>query len=141
MTEPARVRLEWKGEQKFKGGREGRPETLFDGDGLAGPSPIDALLCALASCVSIDVVEILAKRRTPVESFDVSVTAQRVDSVPRRLSHVTLDFNIDGAGIERIHADRAIELAVTKYCSVRDSLAPDIPVVWNLTLNESVKQS
>jgi len=30
--------------------------------------------------------------------------------------------------------ERAIDLAVTKYCSVRDSLAPDIPVVWELTL-------
>jgi putative redox protein len=39
-----------------------------------------------------------------------------------------LTFRITGAGIERVHAERAVELAVNKYCSVRDSLDPAIPV-------------
>ena len=29
---------------------------------------------------------------------------------------------------------QAIELSVTKYCSVRDSLDPDIPIHWSLEL-------
>jgi putative redox protein len=36
-----------------------------------------------------------------------------------------------------VHAERAIELAVTKYCSVRDSLDPNMPVTWSLELNGS----
>jgi len=136
VTSSNRVRVEWKGDHRFQAGRDGRPGALFDGDGAAGPSPVDALLGSLASCVSSDVVDILAKRRTPAESLDVNVTGERVDTVPRRLSHVTLDFSIAGPGIERIHAERAIELAVTKYCSVRDSLSGDIPVVWTLELHE-----
>ena len=39
-----------------------------------------------------------------------------------------------GVGIERVHAERAIELAVTKYCSVRDSLDAQMPVEWTLDL-------
>ncbi len=134
VSAPSLVKIEWKGERRFSSGREGRPPILLDGDGLAGPSPPEALLCALASCVSVDVVDILAKRRTPVESLEVEVTGERVDTVPRRFRHVTLGFTIVGAGIEQAQAERAIDLAVTKYCSVRDSLAPDIPVVWELTL-------
>jgi putative redox protein len=42
-----------------------------------------------------------------------------------------------GADVERAHAERAIELAVTKYCSVRDSLDPNMPVTWALELNGS----
>ncbi len=82
----------------------------------------------------MDVVDILAKRRTPVESLEVEVVGERVDTVPRRFTHVTLAFTIAGTGVERAQAERAIELAVTKYCSVRDSLSPDIPVEWTLAL-------
>jgi len=47
---------------------------------------------------------------------------------------VTLNFRIAGAGIERVHAERAVELAVTKYCSVGASLRPDVPVEWTIAL-------
>jgi putative redox protein len=99
------------------------------------------LLSALGSCVSTDVVDILAKRRTPVESLEIDLRAERVDGTPKRLASATLNFHIDGAGIERVHAERAIDLAVNKYCSVRDSLRSDVPVTWTLTLNGDAGQS
>lgn len=140
MTPPSRILVDWKGDRKFESAREGRPPILLDGDGIAAPSPPDALLAALASCVSVDVVDILAKRRTPAETFNVEALGDRVDTTPRRFSHITLNFTITGKGIERVQADRAIDLAVTKYCSVRDSLDPIIPVVWSLDLNGSAKK-
>lgn len=135
MTAPSRVLVSWKGERRFATGREGRPSVLLDGDGMEGPSPPDTLLAALGSCVSVDVVDILAKRRTPAEKYSVEVLGERVDTTPRRFRHITLNISITGKGIERAPAEHAIDLAVTKYCSVRDSLAPDIQVVWNLSLN------
>jgi putative redox protein len=48
---------------------------------------------------------------------------------------VRLEYVVTGAGIERVHAERAIELAVTKYCSVRDSLSREIGIEWTLELN------
>jgi putative redox protein len=134
MTEPSRVNVKWVGRHSFDAGRSGRPTARFDGDGLSGLSPVDGLLGSLASCISVDVVDILAKRRTPVESLEVEVVGRRVDTIPRRLEHVTLNFRIAGAGIELIHAERAVDLAVTKYCSVRDSLRPDVPVEWTIAL-------
>jgi len=131
---PSRVRVKWAGGQVFDTGREGGPVARFDGDGRAGQSPPDALLSALASCVSVDVVEILQKRRTPVTALQVDVVGERVDTTPRRFRHITLNFAITGQGIERVHAERAVELAVTKYCSVRDSLASDIRVDWTIDL-------
>lgn len=135
MSTPSRVLVDWRGERTFEAGREGRPSITLDGDGTTAPTPPDALLASLAACISVDVVDIMAKRRTPVESYYVEVLGERVDSIPRRFKHITLNISITGAGIERPAAEHAIDLAVTKYCSVRDSLAPDIPVVWNLSLN------
>ncbi|MGH7720716.1 MAG: OsmC family protein [Gemmatimonadaceae bacterium] len=131
---PNRVAVTWKGDERFDGGRPGGPTVRVDGTGATGPGPVDALLIALASCASSDVVQILAKRRTPVESLDIEVVGKRVESVPRRLEHVLLRFRIAGAGIERVHAERAVELAITKYCSVRDSLDRSIPIEWEVEL-------
>ena len=136
MSAPSRVIVGWKGERQYEAQREGRPSILLDGDGVAGPTPPDALLGALAVCVSVDVVDILAKRRTPVESYGVEVLGERVDTIPRRFRQITLNISIQGKGIERPHAENAIDLAVRKYCSVGASLAPDITVLWNLFLNE-----
>jgi putative redox protein len=132
---PARVRVKWAGEHLFDTGRENGPLARFDGDGKAAQTPPEALLSALASCVSVDVVDILAKRRTPVESLEVNVVGERVETTPRHFRHITLDFSITGKGIERAHAERAVELSVTKYCSVRDSLRDDIRVDWTVAVN------
>lgn len=138
MTEtrkpPSKVRVEWAGGHVFDTGREGGPVARFDGDGKVAQSPPDGLLSALASCVSVDVVDILEKRRTPVTSLRVDVVGERVETTPRRFHHITLNFAIAGKGIEQVHAERAVELAVTKYCSVRDSLASDIKVDWTIAL-------
>jgi putative redox protein len=132
---PNRVHVEWAGERRFDAGRPGGPTLRLDGDGTTAQGPVDAVLSALASCVSVDVVDMLAKRRTPVGRLAIDVTGERVTTIPRRLRRVLLDFHIDGSGIERQQAERAIDLSISKYCSVRDSLAPEIEVEWTLTLN------
>lgn len=128
------VRVTWAGEHRFDAGRPDGPVLRLDASGATGQSPVDALLSALASCASADVVDILAKRRTPVQTMSVEVEGERVDTTPRRFKHITLHFRVAGTGIERVHAERAIELSLAKYCSVRESLRPDIPVEWTLEL-------
>ena len=132
---PASVQIVWAGDGRFDAGPAGSPTIRIDTSKATGPGPVDTLLCALGSCAAVDVVEILAKRRTPVQSLSVNVQAERVDATPRRLARATLQFVISGEGIERAHAERAVELSVTKYCSVRDSIRSDVPVDWTLSLN------
>jgi putative redox protein len=134
---PNRVLVGWRGDELFEAGRPGGPIVTIDGHGKESPSPVDLLLASLAACAAIDVVQILAKRRTPVASLDVETVGTRVDSTPRRLKHVLFKFTIVGAGIERIHAERAVELAVTKYCSVRSSLDPELPIEWDIEIRDS----
>ncbi len=132
---PSKVTVRWDGGQRFDAGVTGKREVIrLDGNRDAGPSPVDTLLGALAACGGVDVVDILAKRRTPVEGMTIAVTGERANATPARVTKILLEFRIRGAGIERVHAERAIELAVSKYCSVRDSLDPNIPIEWTLTL-------
>ncbi|HKY96652.1 MAG TPA: OsmC family protein [Gemmatimonadaceae bacterium] len=135
MSAASRILVDWKSDRIFEARREGRPSITLDGDGFQAPTPPEALLASLASCVSVDVVDILAKRRTPVEQYSVEILGERVDSIPRRFKHITMNISITGQGIERAPAEHAIDLAVNKYCSVRDSLDPGIPIVWNLSIN------
>lgn len=134
---PATIHVEWLGEERFEAGRPHGPTLLVDGTGKTAQSPVDALLSALGSCTAIDVVEILAKRRTPVTSLKIEVVGERVNTVPHRFRHITLLYHIVGDGIEREQAERAIDLAVNKYCSVRDSLSREIVVEWKLDLATS----
>jgi len=131
---PQVVITTWRGDQEFDSAKPGVPGIHIDSHGKKGPGPVEVLLAAMASCAATDVVEILAKRRTPVATLEVETIGTRAESVPRRLVHALMKFRITGEGIERIHAERAIELAIHKYCSVEASLDPNLPVEWELEL-------
>jgi putative redox protein len=133
-----KIRAVWKGAQRFDTGREGGPVARLDGTHETGQSPVDALLSALATCSGVDVIEILAKRRTPAERCVIDVTATRRAETPRRVRRFDIEYRIDGAGIERPHAQRAISLAIEKYCTVAATLNPDIVIETTLTLNGEV---
>lgn len=135
---PAKVVVQWKGQgtMAFEGRKaKGGPTITIDNTGKAEPGPVDTMLIALAACTTEDVLTILEKRRTPAARLSIEVEGKRVNAVPARLSHIHLKYVVDGEGIDRTNTLRAIELAVTKYCSVRDSLDKSIEVEWSLRLN------
>lgn len=124
----------WREGHVFDAGPEGRSHVI-DADAKVGPGPVESLLAALMTCAGVDVVDILAKRRTPAERFEMSVAAQRRAEHPRRIMELELDFHIDGPGIEAEQAERAVELAFEKYCSVAASLGSDIVTHTRVILN------
>jgi putative redox protein len=136
-AKPSRIHIDWVGGHRFDAGRPGGPTARIDGEGETGQSPPEALLSALATCVSYDVVDILEKQRTPISSLSIDIVGERVDTIPRRYKHITLNFKIGGRGIEKPKALRAVELSATKYCSVRDSLSRDIEIDWTVELTEA----
>ena len=135
MKPPSRTEVRWAGGNRFDGGRPGRPAIRVDGSSETGPGPVDTLMIALAACTSEDVIGILEKRRTPVTALRVESEGIRADAVPARVISMTLTYHIDGDGIEPEHAARAAELAVGKYCSVRDTLDKEMPITVNVIVN------
>src|SRR5881227_105066 len=103
-VKPSRIHVEWVGGHRFEAGRPNGPTARIDGEGETGQSPPETLLSALATCVSYDVVDILAKQQTPIESLEIDVIGERVDTIPRRYKHITLNFHIAGKGIEKLQA-------------------------------------
>jgi len=133
-AKPSRIHVAWVGGHRFDAGRPNGPTARIDGEGETGQSPPETLLTALATCVSYDVIDILEKQRTPIKSLEIDVIGERVDTVPRRYKYITLNFRIAGKGIQKDQALRAIDLSATKYCSVRDSLRPDIEIAWTVEI-------
>ena len=129
------VHASWRGERRYEIGRPGGPAVTIDGAGQQGLGPVDTMLGALAACAAIDVIEYLAKRRTPATRLDVRVDAERRPTAPRRVLQARLEFAIDGEGIDVAHAERAIALSFQSYCSISHSLAPDVRLESRLVLN------
>jgi putative redox protein len=128
------IEVDWVGGSEFEAHRPGAPKIRIDGNAKSAPSPFDVLLAAMATCAATDVVSILQKQRTPAAALHIRVEAQRVDGTPRRLASATLHFAIKAPEATAAKVARAVELAITKYCSVRSSLIAEAPVTWAITL-------
>ena len=133
-AETKRVTLAWQRKLVFQGGEEGGPVTTIDGDNADGPGPMLTLLLAAAACTASDVVIILEKMRIRLTDFRIDASGVRREEEPRRYTAMHLEYHLRGDGLDENKAERAIELSITKYCSVVHSLAPDIRVTHGLTL-------
>jgi putative redox protein len=122
-----RIEARWDDTLRFEAvGRGGMP-VVVDGDGAAGPSPVELLLVGLAACMGVDVVDLLRKMRVPMSGLTVVCEADRRPSPPRRLTAVRLTYRAEGvADPDQGKLRRAVELSRDTYCSVLHSLQPDL---------------
>ncbi len=120
----------WEGGLRFDVSN-GERTVLVDGDGLAGPSPVFALVASLAGCMASDVVHILVKARQPLSSLRMAIDAERDASDPRRLRRVSLHFVV-GGDVPSERVEHAIRLSRETYCSVLHSLATDIELTTSV---------
>ena len=133
-AEAKRVTLSWQRKLVFQGGEVGGPVTTIDGDNAAAPGPMLTLLLAAAACTASDVVVILEKMQIRLTDFRIDASGVRREEEPRRYTAMHLEYQLRGDGLDEAKAQRAIELSITKYCSVVHSLAPDIRITHGLTL-------
>jgi len=121
------VSLRWEGEGlRFRGGAEGRPEGVVDGDGVTAPSPVQTLLLALAGCTAADLVLIADRMRVPLGGLSVVVEGDRRAEPPRRFTRIVMRFRVSGMAAEdEPKVRRALDLSAEKYCSVLHSLRTD----------------
>jgi len=133
-AETKRISLRWQEGLVFRGGEPGGPETTVDGDNAAAPGPMLTLLLAAGSCTGADVVSILEKMRVGLAECRIEASGVRRETDPRRYTAMHLEFHLRGEGLDEAKAERAVELSITKYCSVLHSLAPDIRITHGITL-------
>jgi putative redox protein len=132
------VVLRWTGAGLvFQGGvaGAGAPQAVLDGEGKAGPSPMQALLLALASCTAADVVSILERMRVPLSGLEVEVAGTRTVETPRRYTAVRLLYRVRGVPAEsESKLRRAVSLSQERYCSVLHTLRADVVVESDVAL-------
>ncbi len=86
---------------------------------------MQALAFALAGCMAMDVVHVLAKGRSDLRGLRTDLTAERSPENPHRFTAVTLHFTVTG-NVPEDKVERAIALSREKYCSVWHSMRQDI---------------
>jgi putative redox protein len=89
----------------------------------AGPGPAELLLVAGAGCAAWDVVEILRKQRQDASAIECHVDGEQQADAPWTFRRVVLAFTVRGRGLDRELVERAVMLAVEKYCSVLSTVA------------------
>ena len=124
MKAPTSVEIVWERDLVFAG-HSGDASMVLDSSGKAGPSPVQALVFALAGCLGMDVVHILKKGRHDLRGVRVVVVAERAQDDPHRVTAVKVNVNVTGA-VPKDQVQRALDLSHDKYCSVWHSLRPDI---------------
>jgi putative redox protein len=109
---------------------DGSPDIGGEGRGMR---PMELLLSSLASCSAMDVVLILRKQRQDLQHLSIKIEGERADATPAPYTRVKLVFQARGA-VDDHKLQRAVQLAVEKYCSVGASLDPKIEVTWEAHL-------
>lgn len=93
--------------------------------------PMENLLASLASCASIDTLAILQKQKIEVEDYQVLIEARRNSEVPGNFEYIKLGFRAkETFEIEKFV--RAVDLSMSKYCSVALSLDKDIQTEFDV---------
>ena len=132
----SQVTIRWVGPGlEFEGGRDDGPTMVLDGNGAAGPSPVQLLLLSLGGCSAADVVDILGKMRVPLEALTVRVEGDRVADPPRRFTRIKVTYVTRGLGVDdEEKLRRAVALSHEKYCSVLHTIRPDVVIQSEIDL-------
>jgi putative redox protein len=97
-------------------------------------SPTDMLLLGLAGCTGMDVASILQKKRQAITAVEVHVTGHRPEEYPKPYQLVEMAYVVRGDNITPRDVERAIELSVTKYCIVSQTLQYPVELKTSFTI-------
>jgi putative redox protein len=124
---------EWKHDAVFEAVAENGNRIIIDADSAHthGPSPMEAVLMALCSCTSVDVVSILRKKRQQLTGLRVTAAATQAPAPPRVFTHIKLTYAVRGQ-LSRKAVQDAVSLSKNKYCSVSLMLEKAAPIDYEI---------
>ena len=100
-----------------------------------GVRPMQLLLMGLASCSSMDMINILTKQKQVIKDYDVEVEATRdPENTPSLFTNILVKFLVNGE-IDTKKAIRATKLSMDKYCSVSKIMEKTANIHYQLILN------
>ena len=92
--------VQWIGGQKYLGIDSTKHSIVLSSasEGI-GVKPSETLLLSLAACTAHDVVEILAKKRTPLSFLEIITTGEQDPTPPWPFRRIHLKYRVRGAGL------------------------------------------
>jgi putative redox protein len=114
---------------------DGAPEIGGEGRGMR---PMELLLSSMASCSAMDVLHILRKQKERLEGLSVAIEGVRADAVPAPFTRMKLVFEAWGEALDDHKLQRAVQLAVEKYCSVSATLASSVAITWEARIKSQM---
>lgn len=126
--------LDWHGDLKFANSI-GSPAIALHSSTPGVTSPPQALAYAVMACMAMDVVHVLQKGRQDLRGMTVRFEGERAPDHPRRFVSMKIHFDITGR-LEGHIIDRAIELSRTTYCSVWNTLRPDVALETSYAMRD-----
>jgi putative redox protein len=103
----------------------------------AGSRPKELVLYALAGCTASDVVNILKKKRVPLQGFEMYLTGEEAEEHPKVFTDIHIEYVFFGDGVNPTDVERAIELSTTKYCSVSAMLTPKVKITHSYRIESA----
>ena len=141
ITPSTIAQLTWSRDLVFTGTTPQGYELDFDADSQWGCKPTEALLMSLGGCMAIDIVSILKKMRMDVGGLRIDITGERNPDPPQYFKAVEMILHLAGQNLDSRRIERAIALSREKYCSVYNSLRPDLSLKVRYTLEETKSAS
>jgi putative redox protein len=97
-------------------------DSSHNGNVPAANSPMELVLIVPGACTGSDVVSILEKKRVQLSMVEMKVTGERAKEFPKVYMKIHIDYNFVGGNIKEKDVAHAIDLSMTKYCSVSTML-------------------
>ena len=127
--------VRWIGGEEFLAQMPSGHAVIFDADRKhnSAPGPMEMLLGALGACSSVDVVEILRKKRQKLESLEIEISGERASEPPSVWTKIEMIYKLTGMLDEKAVRD-AIELSQNKYCSVAATLRKTAEIAYQFQI-------
>ena len=100
----------------------------------AATSPMELILIALGGCTGSDVAIILEKKRARVSKFEMNITGERAQKDPKVYTSIHINYIVEGFNLREKDIAHAIELSMTKYCSVSAMLKKSVSLTYSYTI-------
>lgn len=115
---------------------KGHEFRMDSGEAMVAATPADTLLAALGGCSSMDVIDILRKKRQTVTDYRVILDGERRTEHPKVFTRITVRHVVTGRGVSEPAVREAIRLSDEKYCTVHAMLAPTVELVSSWEVRE-----
>lgn len=123
-----KIDLKYKGDEEFTSVNQNGNKAEIDmraADQKQHQSPTELLLSAVGACAAVEIVSMVKKRRKTFVDLNAEISGERRDEHPRGFTKIHLKYIITSPDLTDEEAERIVDLATTKYCSVAGSLSAE----------------